>query len=371
MGRRAQWPPIPRPHVSGQDRVCYKGETYYLGPTGSAEARQRYAALLRKLGEEGGGTDASEILVRQAVHLWFAHTRERYPDSSTEPDHHEWAMAPVLELFGHLAVKDFDVVRLEDVRDRMIEGGLCRNVINRRITRVRTAWRWMERKGHAPKGAWAHLRSLEPLSRQDRRVKNTEPVKPAEWLAVEATCERMDEAPKALLLLLWHTGARPSELFGLRAEHIDRSAEVWTFRPARHKGSWRGHERLIVFGPEAQSVLAPWLEGCHDKVRTREAKMEGCHDKVMTHPEAFVFLNRRGRPFNRMSFYHAVRRASMRAGVKMHAYQTRHAARRRVAREMGGEAARVFLGHKHASMTEQYASSPDVEAAMDVARRCG
>jgi hypothetical protein len=34
------------------------------------------------------------------------------------------------------------------------------------------------------------------------------------------------------------------------------------FRPARHKTQHRGRPRIICLGPEAQRILAPYLEDC-------------------------------------------------------------------------------------------------------------
>ena len=56
------------------------------------------------------------------------------------------------------------------------------------------------------------------------------------------------------------TGMRPGEVMALRTGDLDRSGEVWVYRPARHKTQDKGFARAIPIGPKAQAVLAPWLK---------------------------------------------------------------------------------------------------------------
>ena len=42
-------------------------------------------------------------------------------------------------------------------------------------------------------------------------------------------------ALRAVVELMWHTGARPGEALRIRMVDIDRSGPVWTYKPASHK----------------------------------------------------------------------------------------------------------------------------------------
>src|SRR5262245_6271529 len=57
------------------------------------------------------------------------------------------------------------------------------------------------------------------------------------------------------------TGMRPGEVRSLRPIDVERSENVWLYRPSRHKTQWRGKERVVAIGPKAQAVLAPFLDG--------------------------------------------------------------------------------------------------------------
>jgi hypothetical protein len=54
-------------------------------------------------------------------------------------------------------------------------------------------------------------------------------------------------------------GARPTEICLLRPGDVDRSAPVWVYRPAEHKGEHHGRERLVFIGSKGQAILAPYL----------------------------------------------------------------------------------------------------------------
>lgn len=353
MGRKAIWPPRPFPHkASGQDRVEHRGRTYYLGKSGSPESRQAYVELIRRLETERESESApASPTIRAVLHLWALHAIERYGASSHEVTEFDYVTNAALKLFAGLPADQFDVDHLEQLRDAMIASGLCRNVVNRRIVRFRTAWRWAERKKLAPRGSWSHLRSLPPLHRGEQGARETPKVKPAEWKDVAAVCRQACLSVRGLLLAQWFTGARPGELFGLRAGLLVREGDLAVFRPERHKNAWRGQERAVFFGPRALAVISPNLAG-------KEAT-------------DLVFPNRDGMPYDRRSYGLAISRAAKRAGVKLTAYSLRHSYRLRVGREMGLEAARAGMGHASIGTTAKYAAGVDAKLAGDVARRVG
>ena len=52
------------------------------------------------------------------------------------------------------------------------------------------------------------------------------------------------------------TGCRPGEVCQLRPMDLDRSADVWVYRPASHKTEHHGRDRVIFIGPKAQNLFA-------------------------------------------------------------------------------------------------------------------
>ena len=56
------------------------------------------------------------------------------------------------------------------------------------------------------------------------------------------------------------TGMRPGEVVLMRTCDIDRSADVWVYRPEHHKTLHHGHDRAIYIGPKCQELLTPLLK---------------------------------------------------------------------------------------------------------------
>ncbi len=355
MARRPTWPPRPHHHKpSGQDRVQYRGRDYYLGKHDSPAARQAYVDLIRRLEEEGRNPapeDRPRPTVASVVAAWHVHAIETYGPASPEVREFEYVTDAALSLFASLPTDEFDADHLEQLRDLMLAQKLCRNVVNRRVTRFRTLWRWAERKKLAPKGSWSNLRTLPALRRGEKGARETKKVQPAEWSAVEAVCARVGDSVRGLLLAQWFTGARPGELFGLRAGQLQRDGDLAVYRPERHKNAWRGQERAIFFGPQALAALKPLFDG--------------------RHADDLVFPNRDGAPYCRRSYGQAVARAAEKAGVELHPYRIRHSFKQRAARELSSDAARAALGQASLSTTDRYAAGQDGKLAADVVRKIG
>ena len=55
------------------------------------------------------------------------------------------------------------------------------------------------------------------------------------------------------------TGCRPAEVCIVRPCDIDRSGDIWEYQPAAHKTQYRGQQRVIYVGPQAQGILRPYL----------------------------------------------------------------------------------------------------------------
>lgn len=355
MGRRPSWPPLPRPHrASGQDRVRYMGKDYYLGPTGSAEARRNYAELLAKLGgpPQQPPPRREGLSVAEVVEWFLAESRARYDPAGREAEQFKYSVRPLLDVHAATPAAGFGVAELEDVRDRMAALGWSRKVINRRVVRIRTLFRRAEQRGRVPPGTWNALRALEPLRAGDARCREAPARRPAEWADLARVCRRVgSHAVRDLLLVLYYTGARPSELRTLKAGEVRRDGDVWRAEREAHKNRWRGQSRTVLFGPRAAAVLRRRLEGLA--------------------PGDYVFASGPGRCYSTETFSRAVARAAERAGVQFSAYQLRHAAKRRIARDLGLDAARAALGQASLDSADRYASGQDLRLAEDAARRHG
>ena len=161
-------------------------------------------------------------------------------------------------------------------------------------------------------------------------------------------------------------GCRPGELFAMKPSEIDRSNDVWRYRPGSHKMEHRGRDRVILIGPKAQTILLPYL--------LREA-------------DSPCFLTELGRPFHRWNYTHAINRACDIAFMpaeqlegkelarwrKSHRWapnRLRHTRASEIRSLYNLEAAQVVLGHSKADVTQIYAERDEARAA-EIMREVG
>jgi integrase len=160
-----------------------------------------------------------------------------------------------------------------------------------------------------------------------------------------------------MLVLQWWSGMRPGEVRVLRRDEVDTTGPEWLYRPGAHKCSWRGQERVVVLGRKAQAVLRPWLAkaAASGYVFPPSRKRKGGRDH-----------------YSMGNYARAVLRARRKAGVPdLHSYLARHAAKQRVTRELGLDAARSFLGQRSLQTTDGYGEAVDLELARKAARKLG
>ena len=184
---------------------------------------------------------------------------------------------------------------------------------------------------------------------------------------------------------------RPQDIRNLRLCDIDRTGDVWVYRPFTHKTEHKDKSRLVAIGYRAQAILTPCL---FDKAETPEAFVfsprDAVRDQKIAKRRQRKFFNKQGRvqpsqrnrakpnaerkpgeQYTKDSLNRAVARACERAGIAHWTpNQLRHSAGTEIRNRFGLEAAQAVLGHAHAKTTEIYAEV-DFEKAAKVAREIG
>jgi len=69
-------------------------------------------------------------------------------------------------------------------------------------------------------------------------------------VTVEATMAHLCDVVKDMIRLQLLTGMRPSEVCAIKPADVDRSADVWEYRPGGHQTEHHGRERIVFIGPE-------------------------------------------------------------------------------------------------------------------------
>lgn len=238
--------------------------------------------------------------------------------------------------------------------------GLSRKYVNQLVGTVQLAFDWMALHKLCPPDRPALLRLVKPL-KMGKGGQETGVVPPVPDASIDATLPELSERHAAMVRLQRLTGMRPGELCALRPADVSRSPDapvrvpvgrgrtvalaaacvggvtVWAYVPHSHKTLYKGKPRMVPLGPDAQSVLLPFLSGPPDRPAF------GCSVDA---------------------YSGAVLRAAARAGVPHWTpAMIRHTAATDAATSCDADHAAALLGHATPDMTAVYVLHTFAKAA--------
>lgn len=384
MPRPRNTAPTYIPHAkSGRGRLQWydatgtRREKLLPGPFGSPESLAAKARLELELATSPTRTGAAtdRITVAEVILAYHQHATRYYVDPDGNPTKElvviRYALRPLRELYGTAIASEFGPLKLKAVRQRMIDAGLSRGLINRRVSVIKRVFKWAASEELIPAGVFEGLRTVAGLERWRTAAREANPVEPVDDATVDATLPHLPEHVRAIIKLMRCTGMRPSEVCAMTLNQIERTADGWTYRPQRHKTQHRDKERVIPFGPNARTVLVSFLDGraldpdapIFSPRRARAERFEQMRANRKSQVQPSQVNRKKSKPkrqpaeqYSPETLSHAVKLAAQKAGVAhWHPYRLRHSFASRVRKEHGLEAAQVLLGHSRADITELYA----------------
>jgi integrase len=374
--------------------VRIAGKDYYLGRFDSPESWERYHRLLAEklYGTlpplEQSAAPTGSIQVKELALRFFDHA-EGYYQRDGQPTSEltciRMALRRLLKLYGELPAAEFSPQKLKLVREEFIRDGNCRSVVNQNISRIRRMFRWAVENELIPVTVYQALATVAGLRKGRSTAREPEPVQPVDDAAVEASLPFMAPQVQAMVRLQRLSGCRPGEIAALRPCDLDKSCEVWCYRPASHKTQHHGTERRIYFGPRAQEILRPWLgrepgQFCFSPKEAEEMRRATLHGdrKTPLHHGNRPGTNRKKNPkrtpgerYNAESYRRAIERACRLAKIEPWSpNQLRHTRASELRRFHGLDAAQVVLGHSQLVTTQVYAERDHAKAEA-IMRLCG
>jgi integrase/recombinase XerD len=253
-----------------------------------------------------------------------------------------------LEFLDARGVTGLDEVTEQTVTDFLVslrEGDaahppLSATSAGRTVVAVRGFHRFAVRDGLATADPSAGVRPPPPAKRLPKALPLADVEAILEAAGAPGTALALRD--RALLELLYGTGARISEAVGLDVDDIDLAAEDEATVLLRGKG---GKERIVPVGRYAREALSAYLV----RARPELAGAGGAHGAL--------FLNARGGRLSRQSAWAVIVKAAERAGVT--AEVSPHTLRHSYATHLleGGADVRVvqeLLGHASVTTTQVY-----------------
>jgi integrase len=376
--------------ASGQAVVTLSGRDFYLGPHGTKASKMEYDRLVsewlqcgRCLPQQNEDLTVVEVLAAYKRHAETYYRKNGKPTREVgcivEASQH------VIPLYGKTPAIEFGPLALQVIQQRMIESGYCRIFINKQIGRIKRAFKWAVSQELISGESLPALQAVSGLRKGRTDARETDPVLPVDDGIVNATLPKLPPVVADMVRFQRLTGCRPGEVCALRPSDVDRSADVWAYRPESHKTQHHERGRVVFIGPKAQAVLLPYLlrggnEYCFSPVDSERKRRAEMHESRKTplscgnRPGS----NRKTKPartagacYTADSYRRAVHRACELAEVEKWApNQLRHSAGTEVRQKYGLEAAQVILGHSKADVTQVYAER-DMEKAAGIMREIG
>lgn len=418
MPRKKNPPPYPsKPHPSGQARIVLNGRQIYLGKWGTPESHEAYARKIAEWRADPARPTGSVRLVADVLGAFWKMIESSGKYSQWERANFKRSLVPVIELYGMSLVRDFDALALKACRQRMIDdGGKSRRMVNARVGRIVRVWKWAASEKLIPLECWQELTTVAPLTAGECGTVDYTDVPPADPRDVDAALAELNPVVAAMVRIQLLTAARPGEVVALRPCDIIRegtveiergvsvdAGKVWITvlranrepRPRSapapvgqgHKTAHRGHTRIILYGPRAQEILRPFLEGRppdHWVFNPTEARREHHKERAKRcagkpYPSRAKGVKVRNCRYRLDAYGRAILRACERANVKAvarlggvegktcvhhwHPHQLRHAAASSIADEFGPELARIILGQRTLSALRTYLRDDHSRAA--------
>jgi integrase len=372
---------------------CGNRRDVLLGKHGSRASREEYGRVIGEWEAAGrcppqpAGT-AAVLTVNELLLRFFEHARQHYRHADGRPtgelDEYKYTLRQLRENYGPTPAANFGPLMLKSARRQMIAGGLCRNVVNQRVGRIKRMFKWAASEELLPYATFAALATVSGLQRGRSTARESEPVGPVGMADVEAVLPYVGRHVRGLIRFQMLTGCRPGEACALRACDITTGEGVWLYRPAVHKLSYRGANRIIVIGPMGQELVNQFLtsrltdylfspaRAVTERSAERRAKRRTpVQPSQVNRPRKCRPRRTAGEKYSAESYGRAVARACRRAGIaSWHPNMLRHAYATNVRARFGLEGAQVVLGHAKATTTEIYAER-DLSLAARVAAAVG
>jgi integrase len=292
-------------------------------------------------------------------------------------------LRPLVREFGMMPISQFGPRRLCEFQSVLVRDGRTRQGINKALTLVRQVFRWGVEMEYVPSTQLTALQAVRPL----RKGRTDAPESPRRDAVpddvVEATLPHIQPMLADMIRVQRATGMRPGEVVGLTMRELDRSGDVWVYRPEKHKCAWRESVRSIDIGPKAQAILANYFRAdglplfSPQDAMAQRRKARRAVRKTRVQPSQ---VDRRkddpevspGQQYTRLAYGRAISRACERAGVpKWSPNQLRKAKAVEVLTHFDMAHAQAVLGHADKETTARFYAREDRKRSNEVARLLG
>ena len=367
--------------------VVWKKRKFYFGKYGSPDAAQKFA---KWLADAYSNTTApapkSHIRVVDCVNLYLKHAEEYYSVDGVKTQEFRNVHAAMQTLIWHAGTclaADFGPRKLTEIQQAMVNEVVeerrvyARTTINARIHRIRRCFRWCASMEYISADIVTGLEMIPGLSKGRTAAREAEPVTSVPISTVKATLPFVSPIVSTMFRVQLLCGMRPQDVCQMTTGAIDRSGDIWLYRPEHHKMSYAGRMLVKAIPPAAQELLKPLLRSSPtEPIFSPQDSLQYWRsmERKRVPKRAKESKPKPRMPYSTASYGKAVVYAISRAakhGVTIPHWTTnqlRHSIASQLRGTSGIEAAQLFLGHSKPDTTLIYAET-SVETLSAIARQ--
>jgi integrase len=259
---------------SGRGVIQYKplfgpNPKYLTGAYGSPESLDDYARKLARVAKHKIAGKAPQLkrtkerlgtmTMRRFLGLYFIWA-EKHHGQGRELSHLKRCARPLRQKFGEQEVRSIGPVRLKKVRREMVRLGWSRKHINAQLIRLRSIFTWGVENELLHPNQLRALQTVRGLRKGKTTAPEREPVGPVVWSEAQQLLPHVRPVLAAMVEIQYLTGMRSAELTAMCIAEIEFRADVWIYRPVKHKTAYAGKNKIICLGPRSQELLIPYLQ---------------------------------------------------------------------------------------------------------------
>ena len=381
---------------NGEYAVVYSGgKRIPLGcKYGTEEAQQAYRRFIAEWVAIGDAADPhkkksyfiEELTSRFLTWSKGYHGKSDYGNFRT-------AIETMLDVYRGMSVEEFGPRALIVVQNRFVELGYARKHCNTLVKFIRAVFRWGVAQELVPASVADALKYVPPLRKGKTTASERPPHKPVPDHVINMTLPYLSPTIADMVRIQRLAVMRPSEVCKMQVGDIDRSKEIWVYRPGNHKGTWREHHKSVALGKTEQAILEPRMIGKEPDqyVFTPAEKMREHWEQLAAKRKTKVQPSQQERKekraanpkrkyrecYNAVSYRRSIAESIMIANEQLsddkkiphwYPYRMRHTGVTDLAETDGLDVARAVAGQKSVNVTQIY-NHADEEIAIKAAMK--
>ncbi len=265
----------------------------------------------------------------------------------------------LLARFSSLPAKDFGPLKLIEVRQSLVDGGISRKYCNKQTSRIRRMFKWATSQELLPPSVFQSLDTVEDLQKGHTPAPDYPDVLPVDWSHVEPVLAELPETIVTMLSVQRLTGVRSDSLCRAHVSQFDRSQSPWVWKP-KHKMEQKDIDLTVYVGPKCQALLSPLMKDGYLFQPRAHAK----NKRYRQHYSAGSYRQAIDRAIDRVNAKRAKVREKMATDAERKQlpdiphwtpHQVRHARATEIRAAYGVEASQASLGHETLDMAQLYA----------------